>query len=175
MQVISHLTIDLATPGLPPMLEGVQGDSARAVCLTLLENGKNWEIPNGAEVLVRYRNQNGQGGVFDTLPGGGLAYSFADNRLTLKLPAQVFGVPGLTKIQAVVLQGNVQVSVFSFQVLCEAACSGETAGQYTNLSAWLKEHGITPKKGVDYWTESDIQEMHSYIDARLGVIENGSY
>lgn len=35
--------------------------------------------------------------------------------------------------------------------------------------------GYTPIRGVDYWTESDISEIHQYIDTQLGVIENGSY
>ena len=35
--------------------------------------------------------------------------------------------------------------------------------------------GKTPVKGVDYWTSSDIDEIHSYIDGQLGVIENGTY
>lgn len=39
--------------------------------------------------------------------------------------------------------------------------------------------GKTPVKGVDYWTEADkteiIKEAMSYIDAKLGAIENGSY
>ena len=29
------------------------------------------------------------------------------------------------------------------------------------------KNGTTPLKGVDYWTESDIQEIHSYIDSKI--------
>ena len=35
--------------------------------------------------------------------------------------------------------------------------------------------GKTPIRGVDYWTEEDVSAMHSYIDERLGEIENGTY
>ena len=35
--------------------------------------------------------------------------------------------------------------------------------------------GKTPIRGVDYWTEEDVSAMHSYIDGRLGVVENGTY
>lgn len=35
--------------------------------------------------------------------------------------------------------------------------------------------GKTPKKGVDYWTNTDVADMKAYIDAQLGVIENGTY
>lgn len=37
------------------------------------------------------------------------------------------------------------------------------------------EDGYTPQRGVDYWTDSDIAAIHSYIDEQLGVIENGTY
>ena len=35
--------------------------------------------------------------------------------------------------------------------------------------------GYTPMKGTDYWTAEDVAEIKSYIDAQLGVIENGAY
>ena len=35
--------------------------------------------------------------------------------------------------------------------------------------------GYTPQRGVDYWTTADIAEIQDYIDAQLGVIENGAY
>lgn len=35
--------------------------------------------------------------------------------------------------------------------------------------------GYTPQRGVDYWTAADIAEIQEYIDAQLGVIENGTY
>ena len=35
--------------------------------------------------------------------------------------------------------------------------------------------GYTPVRGTDYWTEADKNEMKSYIDSQIGVIENGSY
>lgn len=36
-------------------------------------------------------------------------------------------------------------------------------------------NGKTPVRGVDYWTEADKQEMQSFINQQLGVIENGTY
>lgn len=37
------------------------------------------------------------------------------------------------------------------------------------------QDGYTPQRGVDYWTDSDVAAIHSYIDTQLGVIENGTY
>ena len=175
MQVLSNITIDLASPGFAPVLEGVQGDSARAVRMVLTENGKEWNIPEGVEVLLQYRNQNGRGGVFDTLPTGALACEISGNTLTLTLPSQVWGVPGRTKVQAVLLQGEKQLTVFAFELLCQSANVGAQAAEYVNISAWLAQHGSKPVKGVDYWTEADIAEIQGYIDTQLGVIENGAY
>lgn len=48
----------------------------------------------------------------------------------------------------------------------------ETTQQYEGVPA-IK--GDTPLKGVDYWTDDDKKEIQSYIDVKLGVIENGTY
>lgn len=175
MQVLSNITMDLATPGFAPVLEGVQGDTARAVCLHLTENGKAWDIPKDVEVILRYRNENGRGGMFDTLPEGEAAYTISGNQLQLSLPAQVWGAPGTTRVQAVLLQGQQQLTVFAFELLCQSTHTGEPAEEYVNVATWLKEHGIRPIRGVDYWTEEDIAHMQGYIDTQLGVIENGTY
>lgn len=175
MQVLSNITIDLASPGFTPILEGVQGDSARAVCMTLTENGKAWEIPEGVQVLLRYRNQNGRGGVFDALPSGELAYEISGNTLTLTLPTQVWGVPGRTRVQAVLTKEEKQLTVFSFELMCQSTDVGGQDAEYVNITKWLTERGIPPVKGVDYWTEADIAEIHDYIDIQLGVIEIGAY
>lgn len=37
------------------------------------------------------------------------------------------------------------------------------------------QDGYTPKKGTDYWNQSDIAEIHSYIDEQIGGALNGSY
>ena len=35
--------------------------------------------------------------------------------------------------------------------------------------------GYTPVRGTDYWTDADVEEIKSYVDKKLGVIENGTY
>lgn len=62
----------------------------------------------------------------------------------------------------------------------EAALVGQMA-QKGSLFGSMSEKGApgkdgkTPVKGVDYWTEADKTEIIDLIDAKLGVIENGSY
>lgn len=50
-----------------------------------------------------------------------------------------------------------------------------TTSTVTVRNGYKGENGHTPQRGVDYWTNSDIAEMKAYIDAQLGVIENGTY
>ena len=35
--------------------------------------------------------------------------------------------------------------------------------------------GLTPVRGKDYWTDTDVAEMRAYIDQRVGEVENGAY
>ena len=34
------------------------------------------------------------------------------------------------------------------------------------------KEGYTPKKSIDYWTDADVKEIHSYIDEQTKVLEN---
>lgn len=43
------------------------------------------------------------------------------------------------------------------------------------LDALKGSDGYTPVKGTDYWTNEDISEIQSYIDAQIGGVLNGSY
>ncbi len=161
MQITNHLEMDLSQNPLPKVLEAVQGDSARAVRLSLKNNGEPWEIPQGATALLRYRNADGTGGVFDTLPDGSPACAISGNNLTVFLPAQALGVAGETKVQAVLEKEGKQLSTFAFSVLTQGAASGGGSGEYTNLSRWLQDNALP--------------ELQTYIDTRLGVIEHGAY
>lgn len=43
------------------------------------------------------------------------------------------------------------------------------------LDALKGSDGYTPVKGTDYWTNEDISEIQSYIDAQIGGALNGTY
>lgn len=32
------------------------------------------------------------------------------------------------------------------------------------------EDAYTPQKGIDYWNEKDVQEIHSYVDAQISPL-----
>lgn len=56
--------------------------------------------------------------------------------------------------------------------------SSETAPATKNIKGERGNDGAdgyTPVRGTDYWTAEDVAAIESYIDNKLGVIENGSY
>ena len=51
--------------------------------------------------------------------------------------------------------------------------------EITGLKGDKGDKGDQPVKGVDYWTQEDIQEMiahlNSLLDSKLEEVENGTY
>lgn len=175
MEVVKQIQAELDRPGLTPQITCFQGDSGRVVEVQLLQDGAPWAVPADTEAVIRYQNVRGEGGTYDTLPDGEVAYEILENGVRVALAEQVCAVAGITRVQAVLLRSGVQVTVTEFQLEVVPTATGEAPGTYVNLSAWLKEHGITPKKGEDYWTAEDVAQIQDYIDTQLGVIENGTY
>lgn len=60
----------------------------------------------------------------------------------------------------------------AYQIAVDAGFSGDEA---TWLASLKGTDGYSPVKGVDYYTTEDKAEIQTWIDAKLGVIENGSY
>lgn len=52
-------------------------------------------------------------------------------------------------------------------------------GRWIEITGLKGEKGDSPVKGVDYWTQEDIQEMIAYLnsllDSKLEEVENGTY
>ena len=143
MNVIKKLTVDLVRKGIPQAVELVQGDSAVALCVTLLCEGSPWELPPNAGVLLRYRNGKA-GGEYDTLPDGNKAYSAAGNVLTVYLAPAVTSMAGQTELQAVIYVGDLQKSTFRIPLSVQGEVSGSEEPQsYTNLTQWLLQNSST--------------------------------
>lgn len=175
MQVVKQMNADILCPGFAPRLSCFQGDSGRAVELKLFQDGAPWEPEDGTEAMIRYQNARGEGGTYDTLPSGESAYEILEHGVRVCLTGQVCAVAGLTRVQVVLLGAGAQVTVAEFQLEVAPTATGEAPGTFVNLSQWLLQNDMIPKKGEDYWTAADIAEIQSYIDTQLGVIENGTY
>jgi len=175
MEVVKQIQAELDRPGLTPQITCFQGDSGRVVEVQLLQDGAPWAVPADTEAVIRYQNARGEGGTYDTLPSGECAYEMLETGVRVRLAEAVCAAAGITRVQVVLLQDGAQVTVTEFLLEVASAATGEVPGTYVNLSQWLRNHGITPKKGEDYWTEADILEIQGYIDTQLGVIEHGAY
>lgn len=99
--VITHkLAMDLEKNASNQRIEMPQGDvSTRRVRFALTTDGRPWEIPEGAAVLVCYRKQDGTGGAYDTLPDGTQAWFAEGNKLTITLAPQILTVTGTVVLQ----------------------------------------------------------------------------
>lgn len=142
MTITHKLTMDMAKKEAPAILDVVQGDSARAFQMALLENGAPWEIPENISVVVRYAKSDGTGGTYDTLPDGTTAWSVDGNKLTIALAPQLCSISGVVTAQVCLVAGEKQISTFAFVLRVLAEVTGEEASEdYTNLSKWLAEFG----------------------------------
>lgn len=115
--IITHkLSIDLAEKTTPVQIDAVQGDSGRVLSLKLFTNGIPWQIPEGTAAVIRYRNAEGIGGTYDTLPDGSYAFSTKNNVLTVSLAPQVLAAPGKTVLSILLTDGSRCISTFDILV-----------------------------------------------------------
>ncbi|MBQ3000774.1 MAG: hypothetical protein IJD63_03390 [Oscillospiraceae bacterium] len=141
MNVIKKLTIDLYRRGVPQRLELIRGDSAVSLEIALMCDGAPWEIPQNANVLLRYRNGQA-GGEYDTLPNGTAAYSFTGSVLTVQLAPAVCSMVGDTDFQVVIYEGTDQKSTLRIPLFVQGEVSGSVEPEsYTNLTQWLLQYG----------------------------------
>ena len=142
MKLIQKLTIDLAHHTRIPTLDAAQGDTARALELSLMNGVQPWEIPYGAAVVIHYRCADGSGGTYDTLADGESAFSVEGSTVTVELAPQVCAVPGTTQLQVTIVYAEKQISTFRIDLLVSGEIKATTRQQdYINLSTWWQQQG----------------------------------
>lgn len=142
MKLIQKLTIDLAHHSRIPTLDASQGDTARALEISLMSGVQPWEIPFGAAVIIHYRCADGSGGTYDTLSDGQPAFHVEGSTVSVQLAPQICAVPGTTQLQITIIQGEKQISTFRIEVLVAGEIKATTRQQdYVNLSHWWSQQG----------------------------------
>lgn len=140
--IITHkITLNLDRRGDTPILDAVQGDSAREVEFFLKMHGKPWAVPADTTAMIQYRRVGmDSGGVFDTLPDGDCAYSLGDNTVTVQLPAQALGKPGMVELQVTLVQGGSEITFFTVLIRVQENLSDTlvTEEDYKNLSQQIR-------------------------------------
>lgn len=139
MNAIQKIVMDLARPGPTPCFYAVQGDSgSRRLSLELRCDGLPWAVPEGVQLLIRYRKPDGTGGTYDTLPDGQRAWEARDHILTVTLAPQVCAVSGKVAMELTLIRGLEQLTTFRIGVVVSGKLlDGEDSEDYTNLAAWL--------------------------------------
>ena len=166
MTVTRKIAVDLAVPRILPPVAMMQGDQySRRIEITLTNEGVPLEPPAGTTVQVGYTRSDGSKGTYDALPNGSAAGSIAGNVVTLDVAPQVLSKPGQFPLTVILLSGDTQISTFPV-MLQVTARPGHGGGTESGDS------GGGSGSGGSTITEAYI---NSLIDAKLGVIENGTY
>ena len=132
------MTTNLSYPASPIHMTALQGDSCRALELQFYSGEEPWVIPADGDVFIQYTCADGTEGIFDTLPDGEPAYIIAGPTLTIKFPAEMCAVPGITKVQVTLFSAGEQISSFPIELRVLPQVTQQSAdGKYLNLQKWL--------------------------------------
>jgi hypothetical protein len=141
MTITHKLKLDLQHKGEMPRIDVVQGDAfTRQVDLVLENGGKPWLFPI-CEPVARYCKPDGTMGVYDTLPTGAPAFSYAGNMLTLVLAPQMLTCPGVVQVQVEMNDQELKLATFTFLVVVEpgVALYGESEDYVNWTKAFLPQ------------------------------------
>lgn len=141
--ILTHkITLSLDHQGERQIIDVVQGDTARAVEITLLENGEPWQIPEYPLVSIYYRRApSGVGGVYDTLPDGSEAFSVDGNKLTIGVGEPITTIPGMVEVQVSLWDGGLELNSFSiwFHVQENLQWTEKDDECYVNLQKQIRQ------------------------------------
>jgi hypothetical protein len=159
MLLTKEVTVNVGYRENPVVLDGMQGDSGRALKVRFAAGEESWRLPGDLQVLLQYVCADGTGGTYDTLPDGTHAYTVGDDdTLTIFLANQLFSAEGNTKLQITMFSGDAQISAFPVMIRVTSGVAVEKdAGNYVNLQKWLGE----------------AVHQDPFIKAVLGVIPDG--
>ena len=143
MLLTKEVTMNLNYRESPIVMDALQGDTARALCVRFAVGEQPWQIPDDVQIFIQFQCQDGTGGTYDALPDHTAAYSVNGDALTIRLAQQVCAVAGCTKLQVSMISGNVQISTFPVEVRVTEQVNGCAAdGEYTNLYQWLHSQAV---------------------------------
>lgn len=141
--MITHkFTMSLDRQETTRSIAAVQGDkNTRQLEISLISGGAPWQIPTDARILVRFRKNDGTGGIYDTMPDGSPAGSMEGNVVRIFLAPQMLTFPGNVVTQVEMIWGEKSLATYSFLILVEADPSADAleSQAYYNLSAYVAE------------------------------------
>lgn len=141
MIATTKFSMDLARPGVTPILDAVQEDKySRELQIGLYTNGVAFPVPEDCAVLIRYGKPDGRGGVYDTMPDGTAAWSISGNEVTVRLAPQVCTVAGKVTLSVTLLHGGAELSCFPVQLNVHGRQEGAPESrQYIHITGFLPQ------------------------------------
>ena len=99
MNINQEVRLNLSADGIPPRLFMPQGDSnSRTIVATLWDGAKEYAVPAGAAVMVRFRKPDGTGGLYDAIEAGA-AVTASGNTVTAPVATQMLAVAGVVQAE----------------------------------------------------------------------------
>lgn len=142
MIVKTKINMDLDRSGPVRRMEAVQGDTnTRVLELALHVNGIPWQVPENVTAQVRYGQDNGIGGVYDTLPDGRPAWAVSGNLVSVVLAPQLLAQAGDMDLQVELIRGSHSLATFTvcLHVQKNPALGAADSRSYINMRQWLQE------------------------------------
>lgn len=143
MTITHKLSIDLLRQEPTAPIDAVQHDCGRVLALTLHANGIPWTIPEGIDLLVRYRKSDGIGGEYDRLPDGKIAWSARDNVLTIALAPQVLTAAGKTVLSVLLTKDHAAIRTFDILLQVQPDLHESIAESETYIHRSCGSNGLT--------------------------------
>ena len=141
--IITHkVKMDLMQREVTPRVDVVQGDvCTRVLELALFSGGKEWLVPEGVSIAVRYAKPDKTKGYYDTMPDGTAAWSAWDNQIAVMLAPQMMTVDGAVMAQVEMIRETKLLATFTIQVYVNAnpAIGAIKSTNYVNWLQWMKE------------------------------------
>ncbi len=117
MTITHKIKMDLASKGIAPKINMVQGDCcSRKIELQLYSGRVPWHAPKDALVLTRYRRPDHSVGTYDTLPDGSSAYAIAGNTVTVSVAPEALAIPGTVFLVVTLATTEQELSTFELQL-----------------------------------------------------------
>ena len=187
--ILNNISQDLLSVGVPPVIYAVQGDRmTREVEISLFSGGEEFLVPDGSRVTIGYKKRDGHGGIYDSVSVGESAYEIGGNKIKIVLAPQVLTSPGDVCVTVGIFNGERALHTFPFLISVTPNPSSDAVSEdFFSVGGVVPYSGWTPNKFLGTDENGNViatggpgggvtdEHINSLIDAKLGVIENGSY
>lgn len=171
MNMIHKIALELMQQQEMPRIHVRQGDAySRTVEITLTAEGKPWNVPGDAGILIRFRaldTVTGEcaDGIYDMLEDT-KAWSVAKNVVTIRLAPQMLAEQGLVQVDLVFRQGDTLLATGMFEIYVNQVAVNDMIprlADYENVQS-LRDAGH-----VDVLLDTTTTEMLTYVSTRVST------